>query len=186
MACHGRTGSLARSDFGNDRRVELKFAVGKFFGAYFVEFFNGFDNLINVSMFCRTFGRMGNESDSRRDTGNRSCAFGRRLSNICKFFACRILIQTRIGIDITSVLAILVAALGRNHEEVSGNDGRSLSRFNYLKPRAKSVGRGMACARNHTVYVARFKHERAVHRIVFGERFSRKLYSHSLCLAKFG
>ena len=182
---NGRTGRLARADFGYYRRVELKFAVRDVFGAYLVEFFHRRHYLIDVGVFSRTLGRVGYERYSRSNSRNRNRAFRRRLSDISELFARGVLIKSRIGVDIATVLAVFIAALGGNHKEIRRNDRRSLSRLYDLKSGAKSVRRRVTRARDHSVHVARFKHKRAVHSIVFRKRFSRKFGGHTLFLTKF-
>ena len=182
---NGRTGCFARSYFGNYRRVELKFAVRNVFGAYLVEFFHRRHHLIDVGVFSRTLGRVGYERYFRSDSRNRNRALCRRLSDISELLARGALIKSRIGVDIATVFAVFIAALGGNHKEIRRNDGRSLSRFDNLKSGAKSVRRRVTRSRDHSVNVARFKHQRSVHGVVFRKRFSREFGSHTLFLTKF-
>ena len=84
-----------------------------------------------------------------------------------------------------TVFAILISAFGSNHQKVRRNDRSTFCGFDNLQTGAKSIRRGMARAGNHTVYVARFKHKRAEHGIVFFNRFVSEFFRHALFFAEF-
>ena len=150
-----------------------------------MEFFYRSDHFIYVGVLCRAFGRVRKERYSRFNPGDCLRAFGGRLGDIRKLFGRGVLVKTGVGVYIATVFAILISAFGSNHQKVRRNDRSTFCGFDNLQTGAKSIRRGMARAGNHTVYVARFKHKRAEHGIIFFNRFVSEFFRHALFFAEF-